>query len=435
MKVPEVEWTDSQRDFVGSTFSTPKGGVLTVTGVKGKQKKVVIFSVTCSICNADTDLFPEEFSVSKGSLTSGGFPCGCTKLKWSEEQYIIRINRECTIRGYTFHGFAEKFKGQKTKLDLENIETGYRWKSGTINSLFTGIGDPVVGNCKRKKANLIEDHVHIRRFMETGSFLEGTEFTRSERKDTQGWKSYWKLKCPKCSDPDDEYVKVGLCDGVFEVSGNSLRSGYTPCRCSISFRWSKDQREYQINKLLSKEGGSFIGWGGLTYKSNKSIFEWVCGNGHTCRTSVVCFLNIGNRCVHCYREVQSGLGRLYGYYPSRVEEKDYLYLILFKNYDCIKVGRSFDVNRRLKGNTGLLAISNSEIEDIEILEVYTGTHQEVWDVEQSTHTELTKLGFYHNESAWTKETFNKDCIDTLKTLIGQTSLLKVFPQFKGDPYD
>ncbi|AGH32055.1 hypothetical protein VPIG_00199 [Vibrio phage PWH3a-P1] len=55
--VPESEWTKSQREFVGTKFPTPKGGVLTVVGVSGdKSGSNVKFICECSICSKDTEL-------------------------------------------------------------------------------------------------------------------------------------------------------------------------------------------------------------------------------------------------------------------------------------------------------------------------------------------------------------------------------------------
>lgn len=78
--IPEDQWTESQREFVGSAFPTPKGGVLKVVGVSiEKSGSHALFICECSICSKDRELFPEYFKSLKSSLIRGQSPCGCSK--------------------------------------------------------------------------------------------------------------------------------------------------------------------------------------------------------------------------------------------------------------------------------------------------------------------------------------------------------------------
>lgn len=108
--IPESEWTKNQREFVGRTFPTPKGGVLTVVGVSiEKSNGAAKFICECSMCSADNELFPYNFSTTKGSLIKGYVPCGCSnKPKWTEEQFNVRIKRECDSRGVHFSRFGRR---------------------------------------------------------------------------------------------------------------------------------------------------------------------------------------------------------------------------------------------------------------------------------------------------------------------------------------
>lgn len=424
----EKELTPSQQEFIGTTFPTPKGGVLTVTGVVGKSGSHALFGLECSICSKDIELWPEgSIKSKKGHLVNGRSPCGCSdRTQWTESQTKLRVQRECSKRGYVFHGWGGEYKGNNTFLDLENPYTGNRWDSTNINSFMRGCGDPEETKEKVGQSNRTDDETHIKEFMTTGKFLEGTKFWRSERKNSQGWQRYWNYTCPKCS--NDEYVKAGLCDGVFEGHATSLKKGQPSCRCKTNYLWTQEQREYQIKKVFDIEGGRFIGWKDedVGYKNSFSKLKWVCKEGHSCETIVSDFLGTNKtRCPTCdkIRKKENGVG--YGYFQHRKEDQDNLYLIHFKPQGCIKVGRAFDVEARFKGTTGLLKSSGCSRDEIEILGLYSGTHQEVFDTEQWIHEELTERGFYHEESTWTVETFDQDCLPLVEKLISESGLQEV----------
>lgn len=415
-----MKLTKNQQEFIGTTFPTHKGGVLTVTGVVGKSSSNnAIFSLECSICSEDQELWKEgSITSSKGGLVKGSIPCGCGKPKWTEEQAKIRVKRECITRGYNFHGWYGEYKGLETKLDLENPITVNRWQSTNINSFFNGTGDPVVAKESVRQAALISDKQHIEEFIKAG-FTEGYKFWRSARLNKMGYKSYWNYTCSNCS--SDEYVEAGLCSGVFESLVSRMKAGNKPCRCGETFRWKQEHREYQIKKVCKEEGLIFTGWEG-EYKNAFSKFNWVCSEGHDCETTIDNFLTKGSRCIACKKIKQRANGIGYGYYPHRTEEKDHLYVIRFKKDSVIKVGRAFDVNERLQvQSTSLLKISNHSINDIEVLGILTGTHQEVYNLEQELHEELTGAGF-HMPLEWTQEAFTEDCEEVLSLLLKRSGI-------------
>lgn len=335
MCTPEGALTKKQKEFIGTTFETPRGGVLTVTGVVGKTiGNTPIFKGECSICSKDRELFPEgSIKSTKNSLVIGQCPCGCAKsVKWTEEQTKIRVIRECRERSYTFHGWSGRFNGSQTFLDLSNPETGNRWQTTTVNRFFTGHGDPVAGI----QSKSIDDIQHIKDFMNTGAFLEGTRFTRSDRKNSKGIKNYWVVGCPKCS--NDEYVLNGLCDGKFESKVTNLKDGKIPCRCSDKFRWTQQQREFQIQKVLSEDGGKFITWEKGIYKNCYSKFNWLCSDGHECGTTVASFLNCNTRCGTCHKR---------GYDPNKTGN---LYLVEWYGF-----GESY-LKKGITNNTTLFRV-------------------------------------------------------------------------------
>lgn len=201
-----------------------------------------------------------------------------------------------------------------------------------------------------------------------------------------------------------------------------LRRGALSCRCSSCYRWTQEQREYRIKKICKEEGFTFIGWGTKEgYKNALSKFEWLCARNHKCSTPVDSFLS-GTRCRDCgfLKTKENSYGNGYGCYPERRDEKDYLYILNF-NDRYIKVGRSFNLHQRFNQ---LARKSKIIREDTTILQVYTSTHQTVYDTEQWLHEELRERGFEYNEpdGLWSTELFDLDCTDALSYLLNQADL-------------
>ena len=152
------ECTRLQKEFIGTTFPTPKGGVLTVVGCcKEKLGKVALFKVECYICSAEVELFPDGFKSVKSHLVKGIVPCGCARSpRWNESQYKVLVERECTKRNYKFLGWSGEFVGHKTKLHLHNLDNGNIWNTTDINNFLNNgngcpvAGDTTIGNSLRK---------------------------------------------------------------------------------------------------------------------------------------------------------------------------------------------------------------------------------------------------------------------------------------------
>lgn len=413
--IPKDKWTKDQRDFSQNTFKTPRGGQLVVTSVYKGKGGVAHFGLECSICSKDEELYPEGSIRSvKKSLLKGQAPCGCSfNPKWKEWQNNIRVERICKVKGYVFFGWFKDYKGIHTYLDLYNPRTGNRWKTTTINNLVLGHGDPVEGVIIKRDKRFLPDSYHISEFTKAG-FSEEYKFWRSDKIDSEGRKRYWFYTCPVCS--IDDYVKNGVCSGVFETNEYNLKKGFYACRCGRSFHYTKDQSELRLKMVCSEENLIYEGWVG-NYTGVDSKFTWYCHHGHKNTTSVSNFIN-GCRCRKC-KDIG---GIVNGFYPQRSEEKDYLYIISFKA-GYIKVGRTFSLKDRLSGNRGLLRMSEHNKEDIEILHTFTGKHKEVYKEEQWLHEELETRGFHFNSGkTWSTELFYTDCYETLLYLLKDTPL-------------
>jgi hypothetical protein len=245
--------------------------------------------LSCSVCDKDEELWPTGSIRSRyNQLSDGKIPCGCAvTLRWTEDQYKVRVQRECEKRGYIFYGWIGNFKGNTTKLSLYNPVTKNSWQTTCIGNLFQGRGDPEEKGIKISQTKLVPDENHIEDFYKAG-FSGGYKFWRSDKKAHN--QTYWYHTCPACS--SDSYVSAGLCSGVFESSGADLKNGKKACRCSKVYRWTGEQREYQLHNECERKGLTFVRWEASNgYTNNNSRFYWTCRKGHLCNSSVANFLN------------------------------------------------------------------------------------------------------------------------------------------------
>lgn len=208
-------------DFIGTKFGP--NNCLEVVAWCGERifhnKKYTVF---CSICSEDPELFGMGlFLITKQKIQIGRVPCGCSKSVWgwSEDQYIVKILREIAARDfkYKFIGFAEPFNGRHTKLHL-SCELG-ETKSVTINNFLRGQNCALKGKQSVGIKNRKDDEDCIKSFMETGAYSEGTLFTRSNRKNKDGWFIFWDVNCATCGES-------------YEASIGNLTSGTRGCSCS-----------------------------------------------------------------------------------------------------------------------------------------------------------------------------------------------------------
>lgn len=385
---------------VGSTFINKVGAIYTVVGLhkRGHQNKDIYYHLSCSKCSEDKELYPRPFVTIRSNLMKGAIPCGCSKsYRWDKEQYKVLLERRCKETMNRLKGFQE-WNTYKTRVNLQcNIHK--ETFSATVETFLKK-------DIRCKKCNILfrsrrSEDCHIDEFLLTGKFKEGTVFCRDlDTKDSKGYHSHWKVRCPLCY--NDEYSINGLCSGIFTAIGQSLKREELPCRCSNKFLWSKEQRQYQIQKALSEEGlDTSIEWvDDFNKKKSNSKFRWLCSEGHTNETSVSKFINSGNRCRRCNKSHN-------GYYPHRSGEIDYLYIIRLPD-GIYKLGRSFVLEVRYKNINKEFKREEFKKypEGLSVVKEYTGTHNKVFEAEQDILLELENKGMrvYKN---WTTETFNE----------------------------
>lgn len=134
-------------DFVGSKFGVDEH--LTVVGFQpniGWAPR--LFNVHCNVCAKDPELFGDGMFMSlKYSLIAGSLPCGCSRsVKWTEDQYRVKVSRKCTEKGYEFLGFNGNYKGSYTRLNLRCKVHDIKWNLATIATLLEGCGCPKCAN-------------------------------------------------------------------------------------------------------------------------------------------------------------------------------------------------------------------------------------------------------------------------------------------------
>lgn len=188
------------------------------------------------------------------------------------EEYLPIIKEAANVRGYTLEGY-EEYLGKRTKLKLVCPLHGV-FNNISIDKFQQGGGCSKCGRARSVAARIIPDSSHTTTFMLTGKFKEGTTFKRNTSKvDAKGRKSYWDYTCPVCS--NDEYVKAGVCTGVFTSSTGNLKKGTLTCRCSTAYRFTKPQWEYRLTKECERRGYVFIGWRGKRWES-RAKFIYKC---------------------------------------------------------------------------------------------------------------------------------------------------------------
>ena len=285
--IPEEEWTNNQREFVGSQFDTPKGGVLTVVGVaKDKMGSHSLFLCKCSICSKDKELFPDNFKITKGSLRRGSLPCGCTKTNnLTKEQNLIIINR-----------FLKENNPTLTAVNIEKSTTGYNvevvcpicsedkelWPNPIITDKWNILNGKIPCGCAKVagKRTDQQDLILMDRYLKNiKSNLTVNEVLGYQNKTNRSFV----FTCGICS-KDEELWPYG---SIVSTRGQIV-AGHTPCGCTKTPRWSERQNKIRVKRECTSRGYLFHGWNG-EYNGKETLVslenpvtgnKWVTTNIH-----------------------------------------------------------------------------------------------------------------------------------------------------------
>ena len=207
----------------------------------------------------------------------------------------------------------------------------------------------------------------------------------------------WSYKCNKCGHLGSKKL-------------DKLKRGQKTCRCSKTYKHTKEDRELQINELIQIEP-NISGFELSRYKTTiDSELKVVCDlhGEYTC--SVNNFVNHGSRCPSCAKEITSRQ-----FYSSKRYCKDNLYLITLENGEesFIKVGRSFNPQSRF---SVIARESGYTVKDIIIL--LEDTHEKVHSAEAIVLKEFETYSYkplsYFKGST---ECRDKSCGDKIKIFI------------------
>ncbi len=158
-----------------------------------------------------------------------------------------------------------------------------------------------------------------------------------------------------------------------------LRDGKVSCRCSKSYRWTKEQKEYNISKVLEEDNIIFVSW------KNKDRVNLKCNTcGKEWDTLYYNVVSGGNRCPVCSRHECKE-----GFYIGKGEVEDYLYLLKFthEKESFIKVGRSFNIANRVRDFPSYY--------NVEVLGYVKDTHKGIYELEHKTHCILRKNNLHY----------------------------------------
>ena len=204
-----------------------------IVGVYKDKYSVKNYVLECDKCRNVSYLNGRLFSSKKSMLKKGHCPCGCSdKMSLDEEADTIRIKERCRILGYSFIGFNEPYKGNKTKLLLCCLKHDRTWDTATISNFFSGHGCNICGIEKRALNNSLPQSHHIADF-ESAGIINAT-FVKLQN-------DYWMVECHECGKQ-------------YKSSTYHLKEGKRGCACSNQYKRSKEEFISDIYDKLKSVG-------------------------------------------------------------------------------------------------------------------------------------------------------------------------------------
>lgn len=197
---------------------------------------------------------------------------------------------------WTVKGVVGEYTGARTTKLICECSVHGEWRSTNINGAKRGSGCPscLGTNIQKTKRSATPDSEHIAQFIKAIGDGVDRKYYRSERKTKQGGSNFWIYECSVCS--HDEYVKAGVCNGLFEINIGGLKKGKLACRCSPAYKFTTAQWIFRMTKTCQERGDQFIGFVGKI--GAKQVFNYLC-NLHGEQSALPYNYLIGKGCPQC----------------------------------------------------------------------------------------------------------------------------------------
>lgn len=305
-----------QDEFCGTEFKTPKGGVLTVVGIAGKQGRIKMYACHCSICHQDEQMFPELETSVKCNLVNGSVPCACSKsYHWNDRQRRLRLaNKDYEIIS------QESITGNGQKVKLKCSHDGYEWEASVSNLLNHGSGCQKCASKKNSESMRNDDPITpvMNRCLELDIKFHG--FVGGEYKNA---KTRLDLECHcgnKWKPSYDSFVTKGTgCPAC-------AKYGYSPDKAGVFYvvHWHKRDKEFLKIGITNRDERR------ITHQMNSTAFT----------PTILYFptFSDGNVAVELERECKQRIKELYGrdYVASKEDFPDgYTETMNVDQYDWI----------------------------------------------------------------------------------------------------
>lgn len=240
-----MELTSVQKDFIGSTATTHKGGVVTVTGYIGNGS----YSSSCTLCCQDEELYPKNcFVTQKANWKKGSLPCACQpSYTPSDKQREVIYRRLCTEVGYTFKGIVKKGSSYHLKVSCSKCMPDEEiYPEGSLTTRPEDMRSGKIPCLCSKNPKLSPDKyliLHNRHLSIKFPNLKAVKNLGNNR---------YEYECSVCSKDQELWGKGSICS-LKVVSS-------LPCGCSKSPRLTKEQYEILVLRRCRSLGYDFIGF-------------------------------------------------------------------------------------------------------------------------------------------------------------------------------
>ena len=280
---------DEIRDIIGEYFDK-----------ETYKHKDIVF---CPICAKDHEMYGNgTFIVDKQYKKKGIIPCGCSKRrKYTESQFLILVKRELSKpqhNGLSLVKLSEEFNGYDTRFDVM-CKTHGIFNTFLDNIRYKKSNNSACTKCSGTYVKTPEEYIE---YCNTKYVDYNFKFFLPEDLPELDHSKYVYYSCPRCS--NDEYVKEGICSGVFRLHKTQTSSNgiHLSCRCSERYSWEEKHRKYQITKIIKEENlkDEFIGFVD-GYKNNTSKFIRKCEEHGEYTTAFANFKNRRDSCPKCYK--------------------------------------------------------------------------------------------------------------------------------------